>query len=65
MVRSFFIFSEIYSKLLFLVISRIGTILVDGKVYPPVQTPSGSVTPPAPGPNQMPPHQPPQQQVRS
>ncbi|KAG5678202.1 hypothetical protein PVAND_007895 [Polypedilum vanderplanki] len=36
------------------VISRIGTILVDGKVYPPVQTPSGSVTPPTAAPiNQM------------
>jgi tripartite motif-containing protein 33 len=34
----------------FLVISRIGTILVDGKVYPPVPTTgsSGSATPPAP-----------------
>lgn len=37
---------------------------MDGKVYPPVQTPSGSVTPPAAGPPpQMPPqmHQPPPQ----
>lgn len=33
---------------------------MDGKVYPPVQTPSGSVTPPA-GPNQMPPQMPHQQ----
>lgn len=33
----------------FVVISRIGTILVDGKVYPPAAPtgPSGSVTPPA------------------
>lgn len=47
---------------LFLVISRIGTILVDGKVYPPVQTPSGSITPPA-GPPQMPPQMTHQQQI--
>ena len=34
----------------FLVISRIGTILVDGKVYPPAPQagPPGSATPPAP-----------------
>lgn len=40
------------------VISRIGTILVDGKVYPPTAGgPSGSATPPAPNQQPNPLHQ--------
>jgi tripartite motif-containing protein 33 len=48
-IKNLIIFIDIKNKIFFSnsVISRIGTILVDGKVYPPVQTPSGSITPPA------------------
>ena len=40
-------------NLAFSVISRIGTILVDGKVYPQVPGPSGNITPPAGPPQQQ------------